>query len=342
MLSERVLDELVRRSALSEALSRALWPDLSVESKLQLLAAYHADYSPSTPIWLADLALEDRSPVVQYFAARHANFRTRREGIAEHLKSFFQVSDEDVARHAKAHAIEHPLVKAAVSEFSAFSAKEHLLRSSQLERLVNVRNAHMLSLGALMEFLEEAVDKTDDRELAAVAYEYFLRPDTKRELQRGKFDFSDGESAYFAGEGIKKGWEVARKAGPGLANVLVASLPTSLGMATIDAKDLATMPERVLELLAHDNLERKEVGELHKLIREQPDRFPEKVTKALERASEFGREDDSEIQRERWLASPMSERATLEAVLELQQQVAKVAEQLQELRENPPKRGFFS
>lgn len=47
MLSERVLDELVRRSALSEALCQALWPELVVESKLLQLAAYHADFSPS-------------------------------------------------------------------------------------------------------------------------------------------------------------------------------------------------------------------------------------------------------------------------------------------------------
>lgn len=45
MLSERVLDELVRRSAISEELCKALWPDLLVESKLQLLAALQADLS---------------------------------------------------------------------------------------------------------------------------------------------------------------------------------------------------------------------------------------------------------------------------------------------------------
>lgn len=72
MLSERVLDELVRRSALSEELVKALWSDLAVESKLQVLAAHHADFSPSTPDWLADLALADNSPGVQYFALRHA------------------------------------------------------------------------------------------------------------------------------------------------------------------------------------------------------------------------------------------------------------------------------
>ncbi|NKE68506.1 hypothetical protein RAMLITH_22050 [Ramlibacter sp. RBP-2] len=341
MLSERVLDELVRRSALSEELCKALWPDLLVESKLQLLAALQADLSPSTPDWLVDLALEDKSPVVQYFALRHAYLRTKRTDIAESVRSFFVVSDEDVARHARAHAVEHPLVRAAVADFSSIGSKEYLRRFSQLERLVAVRNEGMFSLGSLVEFLEEAVDKMDDRELAAVAHEYFLRPDAKRELQRGRLDYADGESAYYAGDGMKKGWQVVRKAGPVLANVLVSNLPTSLGLATIEAKELATMPERVLELLVHDSLERKEVADLHRMMRDEPSHVPPKVIEALERASDFGRYDPEEIQRERRLASPLSERVTLEVVLELQKQVAALSAQLQEMRDNPPKRGFF-
>jgi len=341
MLSERVLDELVRRSALSEELCKALWPDLLVESKLQLLAALQADVSPSTPDWLVDLALDDKSPAVQHFALRHAYLRTNRTDVGESVKSFFEVSDENVARHAKAHAIEHPLVKAAVADFSSISSKEYLLRFSQLERLVAVRNEGMFSLGSLVDFLEEAVDKIDDRELAAVAHEYFLRPDAKRELQRGRFDYADGESAYYAGDGMKKGWQVVRKAGPVLANVLVSNLPTSLGLATIEAKDLATMPERVLELLVHGSLERKEVADLHRMMRGEPSRFPSKVIEALERASDFGRYDPEDIQRERRLASPLAERVTLEVVLELQNQVAALSAQLQEMRDNPPKRGFF-
>ena len=150
MLSERVLDELVRRSAVSEELVKALWQDLAVESKLQVLAAHHADFSPSTPDWLADLALADNSPGVQYFALRHAYLRTRREDVAEEMKQHFTATDEEVARHAKAHALEHPLVKAVVAGFSTMSAKEHLRRFTQLERLVAVRNAGMFSLGSLI------------------------------------------------------------------------------------------------------------------------------------------------------------------------------------------------
>lgn len=341
MLSERVLDELVRRSALSEELSKALWPDLSVASKLQLLTAYQAEFSPSTPAWLTDLALEDNSPVVQYFALRHAYLRTRRDDVADAVKQFFTATDEEVARHAKAHAIRRPLVMAAVADFSSISAKECLRQMTQLEQLAALRNDSLFSLSTLMGFLDEAVDKRDDRELAAVAHEYFLRPDTKRELQRGRFDFPDGESAYYAGEGIQKGWAVARKAGPVLANVLVSNLPTSHGMTTIEAQELATLPERVLEVLVHDNLERKEVGELMKMMREEPGRFPPKVIESLDRASEFARYEPEEIQRERRLMSPLAERSILEVVLELQQQVAKLAQQFQEMRDNPPKRGFF-
>jgi hypothetical protein len=68
---------------------------------------------------------------------------------------------------------------------------------------------------------------------------------------------------------------------------------------------------------------------------------PEKVVKALRSASEFGDYDAEDIKRERRLDSRFAERVTLEVVLELQQQVVKLAEQLQDMRENPPKRTFF-
>lgn len=76
-------------------------------------------------------------------------------------------------------------------------------------------------------------------------------------------------------------------------------------------------------------------------MRESPAKFPPRAAKALEQASELVRDDDSEVQRERWLDSPLNQRATLEAVLALQQQVEELAEQLRDLRENRPKRGIF-
>lgn len=341
MLSERVLDELVRRSGLSEALAKALWPDLSVESKLQLISALHAGFAPITPDWLVDLALQDASAVVQYFALRHASLRSRREGIPEELSGLLQVSDEDAARYAKAHSIPHPLVKAAVSDFSFSSDKDKFLESSQLERLAWVRNGCNLSLETFMELLEATLGKVDDRDLAAVAYEYFLRPDTQREFQRGRLGFPDGESAYFAGQGLLQGWKLVRSAGPALTNVLVASLPTSLGLATIEASELASMPERVLCLLAYDNRDRHEVSDLHKMMRESPDRFPQKAIEELGGVAEYGRIDSNELQRDRWLESPLTERSALEAILKLQQQIESISEQLQNLRETPPRRGFF-
>lgn len=343
MLSERVLDELVRRSELSEALSKALWPDLSVESKLQLISALQAGFSPITPDWLVDLALQDVSSVVQYFALRHASLRSRRkrEGIPEELSGLLKVSDEEAARYAKAHSIPHPLVEAAVADFSFSSAKEKFLSASQLERLAWVRNDGVLSFETFMELLEDALGKVDDRDLAAVAYEYFLRPDTQREFQRGRLGFANGESAYFAGQGLLQGWRLVRRAGPALTNVLVASLPTSLGLATIEASELATMPERVLCLLAYDNRDRHEVNDLHKMMRESPDRFPQKAIEELESTVEYGRIDSDELQRDRWLESPLTERSTLEAILKLQQQLESISEQLQNLRETPPRRGLF-
>lgn len=338
MLAERVLDELSRHSVLTEELAKAAWPDLSLESKLQVIAAYHAQLSPSTPGWLVDLALDDASPVVQYMALRYAYLR---RPVPEGVAAPFPLSGQDVDLYHKAHAIEHPLVKAALADYSLLSGKESLFQAPYLERLAIARNDRSLDLGALMDFMLVALDKIDDRELAAVAHEFFSRPDVQKDLKRGKFGFHDGESAYYAGEGVTRGWEVVRKAGPALTNVLVNSLPTSLGMGGIEAKELATLPTRVLEMLAYDNTGSKEIAELHQMMSDQPERFPEKAIEALRMAREH-RYDPEDIQRERRLASPLTDKATLEAVVELQQQVAKLAEQLQEMRDSPPpKRGFF-
>lgn len=339
MLSERVLDELSRRSALTEELVRAAWPDLSLEAKLQVIDSHHAQFSPTTPNWLINLTLEDESPVVRYFGLRFAYLR---KPPPEGVQLPFPPSEEDIALYHRAYAIEHPLVKAALYDVPPFGGEEMLLQCTQLERLAVLRNKGLASLTFLADFLAAALDQLDDKELAAVANEYFLRPDTQVELKRGRRGFHEGESAYFAGEGLRKAWEVLRKAGPALTNVMVTYLPTALGMGTIEAKDLATMPSRVLELLAHNVSGSKEVAELHAMMTEQPRRFPEKAVKALRTAREYGgRYDAEEVQRERRLASALTERATLEAVLELQQQVAKLAEQLQEMKDNPPKRGFF-
>lgn len=99
------------------------------------------------------------------------------------------------------------------------------------------------------------------------------------------------------------------------------------------------MPEEVLEHLAYNSFGRKEVDELHKMMLAEPERFPEKAIKAL--ANDFDAYDPKEVERARRMASPFGGHTTLEAVLELQNQVAALAKQIQDMRENPPKRGFF-
>lgn len=126
MLSERVLDELSWHSAVSEELCKALWPDLAVESKLQVLEAYQGDRLSPTPDWLTDLALEDGSPAIHYYALRHVHLKTQQENVPEDVKQFYLVTDDELARHAKAHALKHPLVKAALVKLNTFSATEDL------------------------------------------------------------------------------------------------------------------------------------------------------------------------------------------------------------------------
>ena len=77
MLSEDILEELTRSSALQRDLVRLAWHSLSTESKLQLVQAIQSGLTPSTPDWLVDLALKDAAPIVRFWAARLPTCRNR-------------------------------------------------------------------------------------------------------------------------------------------------------------------------------------------------------------------------------------------------------------------------
>ncbi|UUZ68279.1 hypothetical protein LP416_29375 [Polaromonas sp. P2-4] len=85
--------------------------------------------------------MDDPEPIVQYMALRHTSLRTRAKGEPNPLYAVFAATDEDVARYNKAHALTHPLVRAALLQLRPLRQKEQLLECSQAERLVAVRNS---------------------------------------------------------------------------------------------------------------------------------------------------------------------------------------------------------
>lgn len=82
MLSERVLEELSRNTALGEQLVLLAWPSFAVESKSQVLDAVAMEASSPTPECLARLAIAHEAPLARYWAARHTYFeRPRLENL---------------------------------------------------------------------------------------------------------------------------------------------------------------------------------------------------------------------------------------------------------------------
>src|SRR5690349_1329724 len=58
-----------------EYLVREAWPDLSTESRLQVIQAMSVEPLAGIPEWLSALALDDTAPIVRYWAASRTYFK---------------------------------------------------------------------------------------------------------------------------------------------------------------------------------------------------------------------------------------------------------------------------
>ncbi len=66
MLSDKVLEELIRNTPMSEHLIKEAWPDLSTEGRLQIIQATVDAHLHTLPTWLSVLAMNDKAPIVRY------------------------------------------------------------------------------------------------------------------------------------------------------------------------------------------------------------------------------------------------------------------------------------
>lgn len=345
MLSDAVLEEFSRDAPLTRRLVAMAWPALSVESKLQLIVAEQSGTSVSTANWLADLAMDDPEPIVQYMALRHTSLRTRAEGEPNPMYAVFAATDEEVAQYNKAHALTHPLVQAAVLKLSPLGVKKQLLECSQTDRLVAIRNSGSMDFSTFMDWLTEALAAgIPDEDLAECALEFQQRPDTKFELKKGKLDFDTGEGAYYAGKAMETGWNLIKRAGPRLQGQLYWTMPTSFGMGSMKAEDLATVPDRILQWMVTDHNPSPEVAAVQALVKNHPERFSKEVIERMERDDfEFPNASKEEIADNQRLLAVDPSRQTLEVVLELKRQIKDLKEQLAEVKEAATaKRSFFS
>ena len=344
MLSEKVLEELVRKTPLSQYLITEAWPDLSTESKLQLVTAVSGTMD-SIPRWLSALALADAAPIVRYWASRWTFYSSQEDfdRVGQGAFRSYKPTAEDVAIWKRSKEDTSALVRATVDKGDTISYKT-LSAASQFERLVFIRNVMSPSLEPFAEWLSEAIDAgISDDELGQVTEEFVSLPAVRREFMRSKLDFDDGMDAWSAGKGIELAWQVVKKAGPRAQAQLVYWLPTSMGLHTEKVENLAQVPVSVLKKFPYRFVESKEIEAVIELVRNEPTRFPKEVVAALERGDEHMRAvSDEERAADRALHAVERSEATLQVVLKLKESLDEIQESLRGVQEaTSRKRGIF-
>ncbi len=281
MLSEQVLENLARNAPLRQHLIEAAWPDLSVESKLQVIQAVQSDsYKNETPTWLMQVCIEDSAPIVRYWAARYYFFAD------ENLQNWpFPGGPPQVVPE-----VEKELRKTALADTSElvraciFDSDKRLTERSQLERLVYLRSsgtAHVVG------FLSKGVDAgVSDEELTDCLREVFEKPGVLADLE-SDINYREGDTAYYEGQVVTDGWETLRKSGPKLAHLLAWRLPTSRGLSSVSPDTIASMPLHVLEALAYRANKPKAVETALQMVTNNPQKYGEASVKAINDAFAF-------------------------------------------------------
>ena len=341
MLSETVLEELLRDTPMREHLVREAWEDLLTESRLQVIQALSAGPNSVMPDWLCMLALNDKVPIVRYWAARLAHFRgPPPKNVAPRLATLYDRTDVEAQLYEKANADSSELVRLCAARGVALSYAT-LVTASQFQRLAFLRTLQFPLPEEFFGWLDSAIGAgVPDLELAECVREFVSLPEVRAQFEWDPYDFDDGLDAHVAGRSIKAGWDVARIAGPALQLQLASVLPTRMGLTTITADELATMPENALAALPWRVHESEEIARLVAMMREHPEQFPDKAVKAAGRADGMPSGDGVlNARAKRALDRP---RATLEAVIRLDEKVTALADQVQQMRDQATrKRGFF-
>ncbi|MBU9681934.1 hypothetical protein KTF56_03520 [Burkholderia gladioli] len=138
-------------------------------------------------------------------------------------------------------------------------------------------------------------------------------------------------------------WNIARTAGPALQRQLAFTLPTRMGLTTMNPDALATMPERVLAALSWRTDGSPEIAALISLIRTNPQRSPEEAVRSVDRTEGVTAPTDEERRITRDRQALDRPRATLEAVIRVGEKVDGLADQFKQIRQEQlgRKRGFF-
>jgi hypothetical protein len=341
MLSEKILEQLVRSAPLRDHIIAAAWPSMSVESKLQIIEAL-ADATGSIHDFAVDLALGDDAPIVRYWAASRFTFSSRKP--KDYVEGFGSIapSVEDYARYAKAHTDPCDLVRARANVSDKVTLK-NLENFTRFERLVFLRTTSDADLDDFAEFLNRAIDskKVSDQELAEAVREYLSSTAMKDETNLKIHPDPYGELCRE--RGLAALWQVTHKAERALRNTLSFWLPLRIGETRLTQQQILSLPSDVIaNLLYHED---EEAVAAIEEIRKNPDKYPKSLVEEIAKRDEFESEtlnaDDEFDIKERKLRQ-MTDRteAIFQAISELRRELATLREQVNETIAR--RRGLFS
>ena len=335
MLSEDILEELTRSSALQPDLVRLAWPSLSTESKLQLIQALQNGLTISTPNWLIDLALTDASPIVRFWAARYAYLP---ESVPENPLIFsIAPSEEDVARWAVVQADPESLVSACAKCESSTWLPESLIEQPQYLRILAIRRLSRPDFTNFIEWLEKALAAgVADMELQECIHEFFAHPGLKEELELPEAE-QDPYGAYSREQALEKGWELTKVAGGRTQRTLAFALPLQVGqLGRVKTDLLEGLPGPVIDALLFRTGPKNAgpLSELRERILANPESYPPEAQKALsEEANDLIWVDDERIRRHLLMARPDIGKATLRELFSMTDRLTKMEERMVELEQ---------
>lgn len=277
MLSDNILEELTRPTKLQQQLATMAWPDLAVESKLQLLDSQHM----MMPTWLLELAWADAAAVVRFWAIRFAYLpKPQRDGT----NACFKESRERVLQDHE------PLVRACcTNRDEGYFNYQFLTRMSALERLLSIRNLIRPRFSLFVDWLAVVVGTVDDDQLSDAAIEFFSLPKIRLELSGNASDDIEYIRSY-SDETLLKAWHITKQSGQLLTFQLAKCLPLNGGSSgKIGAVQLAELPIYLLRRLIDRSFEDKHAVliELMELIRSQPNRFHKEVCSSLSKLDDL-------------------------------------------------------
>lgn len=333
MLSEDILEELTRSSALQRDLVRLAWHSLSTESKLQLVQTMQSGPTPSTPDWLVDLALKDAAPIVRFWAARYAYLPT---SVPDNpLIPSMAPSQEDVARWAAVQADPEPLISACAKCESSLWLPENLIEQPQSLRILTIRRLTSPDFAAFIDWIEKALAAgVSDEELQQCIHEFFALPGLKEELELPETE-QDLYGAYSRERALEKGWELTKLAGVRAQRTLAFALPLQVGRhGKIRTDLLASLPGPVIEALLFraGGKDTDMLSELREGILANPENYPPEAQKALNReAEDLIWVNDERLRRHDLMTSPAIGTATLQELFGLTDRLAKIEERMAEL-----------